>query len=366
MSGTSLDGIDLALCDINEHGYKVLAAETVPYLAEWKQRLSTLEKSTAYEYALANVELGHLFGRTINRFLTSVGANQHSPNYPEAIASHGHTIFHQPHLGLTTQIGDGDAIAAETGLPVVSNFRTLDVALGGQGAPLVPIGDELLFGEYDACLNLGGIANISYRECTGVYGSAKECAGVRVAYDICPCNMALNRLAAILGYPFDKGGANARSGEVHTCLLHDLDALEYYTTEGPKSLGKEWFVEQFWPLVKRFLGVVPTLSHTRDALATVTSHIAIQIARVVERQQIKTLLVTGGGAWNSYLLEIIGKYCPEVKITVPDPLIVNYKEALIFALLGYLRLTEKVNTLASVTGAKCDSIGGNISGIIKN
>lgn len=348
MSGTSLDGIDLALCDINEQGYKVLSAETVPYLAEWKQRLSTLEKASAYEYALANVELGHLFGRTVNRFLEG-------KERPEAIASHGHTIFHQPHLGLTTQIGDGDAIAAETGLPVVSNFRTLDVALGGQGAPLVPIGDELLFGQYDACLNLGGIANISYRE-----------DGRRVAFDICPCNMALNRLAAMLGYPYDKGGVNARGGQVQTCLLHALDALDYYAVAGPKSLGKEWFVGQFWPLVKDFLGVTPSSSRVRDALATITSHIVIQIARVVERQQIKTLLVTGGGAWNSYLLEIIGNYCPEVKITVPDPLIVNYKEALIFALLGFLRLTEKTNTLASVTGAKCDSIGGNISGIIKN
>ncbi len=347
MSGTSLDGIDLALCDISEHGYKIMAAKTVPYLAEWKQRLSALEKATAYEYALANVELGHLFGRTINRFLEG-------KERPEAIASHGHTIFHQPQLQLTTQIGDGDAIAAETGLPVVSNFRNLDVALGGQGAPLVPIGDEMLFGKYDACLNLGGIANISYRQ-----------NGMRVAYDICPCNMALNRLAAILGHPYDDGGTNARSGEVHTCLLHDLDALDYYASEGPKSLGKEWLVDQFWPLVKGFLGLAPSLSHTRDALATVTSHIAIQIARVVERQQIKTLLVTGGGAWNSYLLEIMGKYCPETQITVPDPLIVNYKEALIFALLGYLRLTEKVNTLASVTGAKCDSIGGNISGKLK-
>ncbi|MBR4803612.1 MAG: anhydro-N-acetylmuramic acid kinase [Bacteroidales bacterium] len=351
MSGTSLDGIDLALCDISEHGYSVLAAETVPYLAEWKQRLSTLEKASAYEYALANVELGHLFGRAINRFLEG-------KERPEAIASHGHTIFHQPQLQLTTQIGDGDAIAAETGLPVVSNFRTLDVALGGQGAPLVPIGDELLFGEYDACLNLGGIANISYK----THPNPSRGEGTRVAFDICPCNMALNRLAAMLGYPYDDGGRNARGGEVHTCLLHDLDALEYYADEGPKSLGKEWFVEQFWPLVKGFLGVVPSQSQVRDALATVTSHIAIQIARVLERQQIRTLLVTGGGAWNSYLLELLSKYRSEIDITVPDALIVNYKEALIFALLGYLRLTEKVNTLASVTGAKCDSIGGNISG----
>lgn len=347
MSGTSLDGIDLALCDINEHGYRILAAETVPYSVEWRQRLSTLDGASAYEYALANVGLGHHYGKVISRFLKG-------RERPEAIASHGHTIFHQPHLGLTTQIGDGDAIAAETGLPVVSNFRTLDVALGGQGAPLVPIGDELLFGGYDACLNLGGIANISYRA-----------DGKRIAYDICPCNMALNRLAAMLGYPYDAEGSNARSGEVHTCLLHELDALEYYAVTDPKSLGKEWFVGQFWPLVKEFVGFVPSLPRVRDALATVTSHIAIQIARVIEHQQIKTLLVTGGGAWNSYLLEIMGKYCPEVKITVPDALIVNYKEALVFALLGYLRLTGKVNTLASVTGAKFDSIGGNISGKLK-
>lgn len=346
MSGTSLDGIDLALCDIDEHGYKILAAETIPYSGEWRQRLSTLENASAYEYALANVELGHLFGQKINAFLQG-------KERPEAIASHGHTIFHQPQRGLTTQIGDGDAIAAETRLPVVSNFRTLDVALGGQGAPLVPIGDELLFGEYDACLNLGGIANISYRT-----------DGARVAYDVCPCNMALNRLAAMLGYPYDDQGANARNGEVYTCLLHNLDALDYYTLPGPKSLGKEWFLSQFWPLVKEFTGFVPSLSKARDALATVTSHIAIQIARVVERQQIRSLLVTGGGAWNIYLLEIIGKYCPDVEITVPDALIVNYKEALIFALLGYLRLTGKVNTLASVTGAKFDSVGGSLSGIV--
>jgi anhydro-N-acetylmuramic acid kinase len=357
MSGTSLDGVDLALCNMTESGYRVLAAETVPYSAEWRQRLSTLEDATALEYALAHVELGHLFGQMINKFLEG-------KERPEAIASHGHTIFHQPVngnatkgsslvYGLTTQIGDGDAIAAETGLPVVSNFRTLDVALGGQGAPLVPIGDELLFGQYDGCLNLGGIANISYRA-----------EGERIAYDICPCNMALNRMAAMLGLPFDKGGANARAGETHTCLLHELDALEYYTMDGPKSLGKEWFVGQFWPMVKAFLGTTPSQSRVRDGLATVTSHIAMQIARIVEAQGIKTLLVTGGGAWNSYLLELVGEYCPEVRITVPDALIVNYKEALIFALLGYLRLNGKVNTLASVTGARCDSVGGTLSGIL--
>ena len=167
MSGTSLDGTDLALCDINGRDYRILAADTVPYPEQWRRRLSSLEDATALEYVKANVELGHYFGKIINEFL--VDKNIHV----DAVSSHGHTIFHQPAIGLTTQIGDGDSIAAETGLPVVCNFRTLDVALGGHGAPLVPIGDELMFSDFDACLNLGGIANISYRQ-----------EGCRVAYDI--------------------------------------------------------------------------------------------------------------------------------------------------------------------------------------
>lgn len=340
MSGTSLDGLDLALCDIDEHGYRILSAETRPYPEDWCRRLSSLETASALEYAIANVELGHYMGRQIADFL--VGKER-----PEIIASHGHTIFHQPHIGLTTQIGDADAIAAETGLPVVANFRTFDVALGGQGAPLVPIGDELLFGQYDGCLNLGGIANISYNE-----------AGKRLAFDICPCNMALNRLAARLGLPYDPEGQNARRGRNHSCLMAQLNDLAYYAEPAPKSLGKEWFVSQFWPRVE-----AAGLS-AEDALATVTSHIALQIAAVLKQNQIKTLLVTGGGAYNSCLLDYIGEYYPEVEITVPDPMIVNYKEALIFALLGYLRFTGKINTLSSVTGARFDSIGGTVSGML--
>ena len=343
MSGTSLDGVDLALCDISEHGYKVLKATTVPYPAEWRDRQSNLEKATAYEYALANVELGHYMGRLVRDFLKDTTL------HVDAVASHGHTIFHRPQLGLTTQIGDGDAISAECNLPVVSNFRTLDVALGGQGAPLVPIGDRLLFGDYDACLNLGGIANISY-----------ESEGERIAFDICPCNMALNRLAGRLGLAYDRDGDNARRGNTHTCLKIKLDDLEYYSQAGPKSLGKEWFEEQFWPLVAGY--DLPT----EDLLATVNSHIAWQIARVLERKGIKTLLVTGGGALNSYLIETLEQYSPQTVITVPDTLTVNYKEAIIFALLGYLRLRGKVNTLHSVTGARRDSCGGNLSGLLLN
>lgn len=342
MSGTSLDGVDLALCSIDGTGYRVLAADTVPYPAAWRQRLATLEQASALEYAQANVDLGHYLGATAHRFL-----RQHADLPCEAVASHGHTIFHQPTLGLTAQIGDGDAIAAETGLPVVSNFRTLDVALGGQGAPLVPVGDELFFGRYDACLNLGGIANISYRD-----------QGRRVAFDICPCNMVLNRMAAMLGMDYDPDGRTARQGTPDGHLLQQMEGLDYYRQAPPKSLGKEWFVEHFWPLP------AATDLPVADLLATATRHIALRIAAVLHGRHIGSLLVTGGGAWNRYLIESLHGLAPEVEITVPDALTVNYKEAIIFALLGYLRLGGRVNTQASVTGARCDSIGGTLSGLL--
>ncbi len=343
MSGTSLDGVDMALCDITEHGYRVLKATTVPYPTEWRQRLACLDKATAFEYALTDVELGHYMGRLIHEFLADVDTPC------DAVASHGHTIFHRPEMGLTTQIGNGDAIAAECRLPVISNFRTLDVALGGQGAPLVPIGDELLFGEYDACLNLGGIANISYR---------KE-NGQREAFDICPCNMPLNLLAARLGLDYDPNGQHAAQGNVLTCLKLRLDDLPYYGQTAPKSMGKEWFSEYFWPLLEQ------CDNDTDDLLATVSAHIAWQTAQVLRRESITSLLVTGGGAFNSDLIDRISLYAPTTTITVPDTLTVNYKEAIVFALLGYLRLKGETNTLQSVTGAICDSCSGNISGIIE-
>lgn len=339
MSGTSLDGVDMAVCDIDKTGYNVLAATTVPYPAEWRERLSTLEHASAYDYALAHAELGHYMGRLVRNFLDESGLSA------EAVASHGHTIFHQPHLGLTTQIGDGDAIAAECGLQVISNFRTLDVALGGQGAPLVPIGDRLLFGRYDACLNLGGIANISY----------DNSDSQRIAFDICPCNMLLNRLATRLGLDYDPDGENARRGNVDTALLATMDALPYYRQAPPKSLGKEWFMANIWPLF--------ALGETTDLLRTAVEHTAKQTAKVVNQQQLKTMLVTGGGAHNTFLIKCLRTLCPGTAITVPDPLTVDYKEAIVFALLGYLRLTGQTNTLRSVTGASSDSIGGTLSGL---
>lgn len=344
MSGTSLDGLDLALCDINEQGFKLLAAETYPYDESWTSRLATLENATAYEYALADAELGHYFGRMVNRF------RQQHPGEIDAIASHGHTIFHQPHLGLTTQIADGDAIAAETGLPVVYRFRNLDVAMGGQGAPLVPIGDRLLFGQYDACLNLGGIANISY-EVASAQGQRRE------AYDICPCNMALNLLARREGQRYDRDGALARQGTIDTALLAQMNALSYYRLPLPKTLGKEWFVANFKPLLDKSIS-------TAALMATTAEHIAIQIAAAAQSQAISSMLITGGGAKNQYLAARIQHHMPQCRLTIPDADIIDYKEAIIFALLGYLRLKHHPNCLSSVTGAQADNCGGCIAGLV--
>ena len=335
MSGTSLDGIDLALCDIGEHGYRVLAAETVPYYEEWKQRLATLEHASAFEYALANVELGHHYGKVINRFLKG-------KERPEAIASHGHTVFHQPEIGLTTQIGNGAILAAQTKTLTVCDFRTKDVALGGQGAPLVPIGDELLFGEYDACLNLGGFSNISYR-----------LDNKRIAYDISPCNMALNKLAKLAGMPYDKDGRLSKDGRILPELLQKLNDLDYYHHKPPKSLGKEWFENTFYPVLEPFLAN----NAVSDVARTVVEHIAMQIvANVPETAQ--TLLITGGGAHHAFLIQQIQYQRDSLNVIVPDNLIVDYKEALIFAFLGLLRLNGEVNCLRSVTGAREDCSGG--------
>lgn len=341
MSGTSLDGLDVAYCEINESGFTLLAAETYPYSQDWTKVLSTLEKATAYEYALINVKLGHYLGQMVNRF------RMEHPGPCDAVASHGHTIFHQPKQRLTTQIGDGDAIAAETGLPVVFNFRNLDVAMGGQGAPLVPIGDRLLFGEYDACLNLGGFCNISYE----IPGTG------RVAFDICPCNMALNLLARRAGKPYDLNGLIARSGTINNSLLAEMDALGYYRLSQPKSLGKEWFVSDFLPLISSKDEEPKTL------LRTTVEHIARQIAWATKGHSINTMLVTGGGAKNKFLIARLQSQIPGCKITIPSDDIIDYKEAIIFALLGYLRLNNKNNCLSSVTGARQDNCGGDIAGL---
>ena len=343
MSGTSLDGIDLAYCEFSdEKHFHLIAAETYNYPAAWQERLASLHHASAEEFVLADAELGRFFGDKILHF------RETHPGRVDYIASHGHTIFHQPERSFTAQIGDGNAISAVTGLPVVYDFRRLDIALGGQGAPLVPIGDQLLFNSYDCCVNLGGIANLSY-----------EHDGQRVAYDISPCNMALNYLAGKMGLTYDNGGECARKGDIITSLLARLENLEYYHLHAPKTLGKEWFEQRFLPCLE------PNASQpVANLLRTVTEHIAIRLAAAIHSagSNMHSVLVTGGGANNQFLLELLKEKIGTIEIVSIDPQIIDYKEAIIFALLAYLRLNGKDNTLASVTGASRNSSGGVICG----
>ena len=339
MSGTSLDGLDLAACRFTFDGswnFEVIKAVTVPYSHKWVNRLSSAADLNALDFAFLNNDFGKFIGKQLAEFSADL------PQKTDLVSSHGHTVFHQPQNKLTLQIGSGASIAVYSGLPTVCDFRSQDVALNGQGAPLVPIGDELLFGDYEYCLNLGGIANISFRE-----------NGERKAFDICPANMAFNLFIQELGFQYDLDGNYGRTGKVQEELLHLLNQLEFYQQKGPKSLGREWFEEEFLPLIRSF-----QLSPT-DALRTLYEHVSDQLSHAVDQYPKGRMLITGGGAHNVFLIELFSEKTKH-KTIVPSTQIIDFKEAIIFAFLGVLRLREEPNCLKSVTGANYDHVGGAI------
>jgi anhydro-N-acetylmuramic acid kinase len=340
MSGTSMDGLDIAYCEFEKAAdswsYKIVCAETIEYNDYWKNLLKNAENLSAYELTLSNISYGNFLGSESRKFISKYNLQ------PDFISSHGHTIFHQPEQKITLQIGSGASIAAQAMLTVISDFRTLDVALGGQGAPLVPIGDKTLFKDFGACLNLGGFANISYNT-----------NGVRVAYDVCPVNIVFNFYSEKLGFPYDKDGIFAMHGKIDKKLLSSLNEIEYYIRIAPKSLGKEWVINTFLKLTEH------SGLDVKDIMCTVAEHVSIQIASEIEKSCSQKTLLTGGGVFNKYLINRINHNCKNETI-IPDNLTVNYKEALIFAFLGVLRFRNEVNCLSSVTGALRDNIGGVI------
>lgn len=339
MSGTSLDGLDLVACRFfcdNTWSFEILKAITIPYSHKWINKLSSASQLNALDFALLNNDFGKFIGKQVSSFCNGLS------DRPILIGSHGHTIFHQPHKKLTVQIGSGASIAAYTGIKTVCDFRSLDVALEGQGAPLVPVGDELLFGEYDFCLNLGGIANISFKE-----------NDERKAFDICPANMAFNLFTKELGFEYDLDGNFGRSGKINGELLHLLNSLDFYKQDGPKSLGREWFENDFLPLINSF-----QLSQV-DTLRTLYEHVSDQLAQAIEKYPKGRILITGGGAHNVFLIELFSEKTKH-KTVVPSQQIIDFKEAIVFAFLGLLRLREEPNCLKSVTGSTKDHSGGAI------
>jgi len=338
MSGTSLDGVDICYATFDYNGtynFKILKACIYKYDDTWKLTLQNAFNTDEKSLINLDIKYGNYLGSLINQFI-----DENDISNIDFIASHGHTIFHKPEEGYTLQIGNGQVIADVTQLKVICDFRTQDVRFGGQGAPLVPIGDELLFDDYDYCLNLGGFVNISFKE-----------DNKRIAFDICPVNIVLNHYVNKLGFEFDDKGQIASAGKINKALFEQLNALEFYHQNPPKSLGLEWVLEFVNPLIDSYQIDI------KDILRTFTEHVAFQISSIIKKDS--SILVTGGGAFNDFLMQRIEFYLKQ-KITLPATQLIDFKEALIFAFLGLLRVENRVNCLKSVTGATKDHCSGAI------
>jgi anhydro-N-acetylmuramic acid kinase len=351
MSGSSLDGLDMAFVHFEENAgqwtYEILETFCKPYPVDWKEKLTGINGLLAKEYLLLHTSYGHWLGNAVNDFMEEKNLTYRV----QLISSHGHTAFHDPAKRMTAQLGDGAAIAAVTGIRTITDLRSVDLALGGQGAPIVPIGEKLLFPDYDFFLNIGGIANLSAKGTN------------RIGFDVCPANRILNLLAAGTEKGYDDKGSMAAAGNIDKNLLDELNGLNYYKQPYPKSLSNEFGLNEIYPLIlNAHLSV-------NDALATYVEHIAIQISKSLiplkqnfSGKEALSLLITGGGAHNQFLIESIdNKISPAgIKSIIPPESLVDYKEALIIALMGALRWREDINVLHSVTGALKDSINGAV------
>ena len=340
MSGTSLDGIDLAYLAFTREEHweaSILKAETIPYSQKWVEALKTSAELSRAEITVLDEKYTEYLAEVIQQFI-----QKNKIVKLDAVCSHGHTVLHQPEKGFTVQIGNLPKLATILQQKVVCDFRVQDVELGGQGAPLVPIGDRLLFSDYDYCLNLGGFANIS-----------TEIESKRIAYDICPVNTVLNEYASRLGFAFDRDGAIARNAEVNQDLLKELNSLSFYQQKPPKSLGIEWVNSVIFPILEK------SESTSEEIIATFTEHVAVQLSENIQHYSSQKVLVTGGGAFNTYLIELLQQKT-KAQIILPQKNLIEFKEALIFGFLGVLRLENEINVLASVTGASKNHSSGKI------
>jgi len=346
MSGTSLDGLDVAYCHFKKQGsawaYTLKRVKTIRYSQSWLRSLSAAHELSGEALAELDVSYGKYLGDTCRDFL------KENKLRADFVASHGHTIFHQPQHGFTYQLGNGNALHAASGIPVVCDFRSLDVMLGGEGAPLVPVGDKLLFGEFDVCLNLGGIANLSMDK-----------KGKRIAHDICFCNMGLNYLMSTIGKSYDAGGKLSAAGEIDFPMLKKLDKV-YASIGGNKrpSLGREIFERTIRPVLDSPHKSLP------NKLRTFTASAAKEIAKaILASKKQSTVLCTGGGTYNSFLISQVLEQCGDnATLIIPDENIIKFKEALVFAFLGVLKVRGEINCYQSVTGASRNSSVGILAG----
>ncbi|MBM3186551.1 MAG: anhydro-N-acetylmuramic acid kinase [Bacteroidetes bacterium] len=335
MSGTSLDGLDIAHTSFdfkgNQVAFELLNCETTPYDSEILTEINKYNSLSVPEMLILDKKIGNFFAEKVSEFIKK---NKLNKNQIDAIACHGQTIFHQPNYGFTYQIGCGSTLAYHTGIKVINDFRTRDVIAGGQGAPLVPIGDFNLFSnQAQSFLNIGGFTNISFKKENKI-----------IAFDICPGNLPLNLLANKLGFAFDKNGDIAKTGTIIPEILQTLNSIEFYQMNPPKSLGTEWLEGEFYKfLVGKY--------EPKDLLRTIVEHIAFQISTILNKEKIVSVFITGGGAKNNFLIDRIKMHF-EGQVMIPEMKIIDFKEALVFAYLGALYLRNESTTLISVTGAE--------------
>ena len=340
MSGTSVDGLDICYVSFDNHApskYEIIDCETIDYDDNLKTKLKNIIELDNNQIKQIDDEFGEFIGLSVLKFI-----NKNKLSKPDLISSHGHTVFHEPEFNKTLQIGNGEIINKITKIKTVNNFREQDIQLGGQGAPLVPIGDKLLFDDYKYCLNLGGFTNISVKDSRTIF-----------AYDICPLNTVLNHYANKLGYECDLGGKLSKKGVINIDLFNELNDLDYYKKSYPKSLGLEFVIDNIFPITEKYK------IKEVDILATYIEHASFQIKRNIDNGS--KVLLTGGGTFNNNLIKTLN-HDSKINFIVPDKTIINYKESLIFALLGYLKINGKVNCLRSVTGASNDHSSGDIYG----
>ena len=344
MSGTSMDGLDIAdvtfkLTKNKEWAFDLNFSKCYDFPAPLLKRLKTAFQSTGNELSELSSNLGCFYAEKVNTFLSDFNIDK---NEIDLISSHGQTIFHQPQKGYTLQIGNGPELAVNTDVPTVVDFRSMDVALGGNGAPLIPVADFLLFHRYaDSFLNLGGFGNVSYQEEDKTF-----------SFDICPVNIVLNSLANELGKNYDDKGEIGKSGQINTQLLNALNDLDYYRKTPPKSLGWEWVEEKVLPLLQQEQNV-------KDKMRTWYEHVAHQIGQSLNATLSNSVLITGGGANNTFLIDRIRAHTDQI-VLVPEKEIIDFKEAIGFAFLGVLRWQNKINVWSSVTGATKNSSSGVI------
>jgi anhydro-N-acetylmuramic acid kinase len=342
MSGTSLDGLDICCArfawEDGCYNYEILATKTYEFNEIIEAKLKKAYHKNVNDLQEEDEAFGVFIAEQLQKFVGEFSLQ----GKVDLIGSHGQTIFHQPENGITVQIGSGQLIADKIGVDVINDFRIKDVQLGGQGAPLVPIGDRLLFSDYDSCLNLGGIANISY-----------ERGGRRIAYDICPANLPLNKIIQEhFDKSYDEGGQLARTGKIIPSLVKDLSELEFYSLQPPKSLGYEWMDASFYPVIGKYANYRPV-----DLITSIVEHETNELAKALNSNGLKNCLITGGGAFNHFFIETLQSKT-DTKIVLPDRELIEFKEALIFGFLAFLNHNNQINTLCSVTGAKMDSVGG--------